>query len=248
MEEPGAEAEAEAGGAGRVWGAKDAVGARPRAQGVHSPCQERPSGGAAWPGRAGGPWHGRWRCQLIPAAGPQPEQEALGAGSPAFGEEEEEEKDLNKALGVERFEEILNDAHPRNAEEAGRSYGEEDFECERGQGWARSRERAGSGRGEQGVGNWQEMGRERSTDSRSPQSTASRPTTSTTRSPRTCPPTPAARRGSRKRAKRRPGVPLSPERPPPSRKPKRMRMRRATQRRSARRRSCGSLGQPRLCR
>uniref|UniRef100_A0A8C3NZU6 Anion exchange protein 2 n=1 Tax=Cyanoderma ruficeps TaxID=181631 RepID=A0A8C3NZU6_9PASS len=65
-----------------------------------------------------------------PAAGPQPEQEALGAGSPAFGDEEEE-KDLNKALGVERFEEILNDAHPRNAEEAGRSYGEEDFEYHR---------------------------------------------------------------------------------------------------------------------
>uniref|UniRef100_A0A8C5U7F4 Anion exchange protein n=1 Tax=Malurus cyaneus samueli TaxID=2593467 RepID=A0A8C5U7F4_9PASS len=73
---------------------------------------------------------GSARCLLIPAAGPQPEQEALGAGSPAFVEEEEE-KDLNKALGVERFEEILNDAHPRSAEEAGRSYGEEDFEYHR---------------------------------------------------------------------------------------------------------------------
>ncbi|KAM6142204.1 anion exchange protein 2 [Phoenicopterus ruber ruber] len=70
------------------------------------------------------------RRPLSPAAGPQPEQEALGAGSPVFGEEEEE-KDLNKALGVERFEEILCDAHPRNAEEAGRSYGEEDFEYHR---------------------------------------------------------------------------------------------------------------------
>uniref|UniRef100_A0A663M4X2 Anion exchange protein n=1 Tax=Athene cunicularia TaxID=194338 RepID=A0A663M4X2_ATHCN len=60
---------------------------------------------------------------------PIPEQEALGAGSPVFGEEEE--KDLNKALGVERFEEILCDTHPRNAEEAGRSYGEEDFEYHR---------------------------------------------------------------------------------------------------------------------
>ncbi|XP_017591799.1 PREDICTED: anion exchange protein 2, partial [Corvus brachyrhynchos] len=69
-----------------------------------------------------------------------------GAGSPVFGEEEEE-KDLNKALGVERFEEILNDAHPRNAEEAGRSYSEEDFECEQGQGLARSREWAGSRQG-----------------------------------------------------------------------------------------------------
>ncbi|XP_056190108.1 anion exchange protein 2 isoform X1 [Falco biarmicus] len=60
----------------------------------------------------------------------RPEQETPGAGSPVFGEEEEE-KDLNKALGVERFEEILCDAHPRNAEEAGRSYGEEDFEYHR---------------------------------------------------------------------------------------------------------------------
>lgn len=111
-----------------------------------------PSRGAACPGRAGaggtvGGCAGAAAVRpLIPAARPQPEQEALGAGSPAFGEEEEE-KDLNKALGVERFEEILNDAHPRNAEEAGRSYGEEDFECERGQGRAQSRERAGSGRG-----------------------------------------------------------------------------------------------------
>uniref|UniRef100_A0A8C8BLH2 Anion exchange protein n=1 Tax=Otus sunia TaxID=257818 RepID=A0A8C8BLH2_9STRI len=68
---------------------------------------------------------------LSPAAVPQPEQEVPGAGSPVFGEEEEEEKDLNKALGVERFEEILCDTHPRNAEEAGRSYGEEDFEYHR---------------------------------------------------------------------------------------------------------------------
>ncbi|RLV89321.1 hypothetical protein DV515_00014960 [Chloebia gouldiae] len=67
---------------------------------------------------------------IVSSACQSPEQEALGAGSPAFGEEEEE-KDLNKALGVERFEEILNDAHPRNAEEAGRSYGEEDFEYHR---------------------------------------------------------------------------------------------------------------------
>ncbi|XP_062424590.1 anion exchange protein 2 isoform X2 [Rhea pennata] len=59
----------------------------------------------------------------------QPEQDALGPGSPKFGEEEE--KDLNKALGVERFEEILCDSYPRNAEEAGRSYSEEDFEYHR---------------------------------------------------------------------------------------------------------------------
>ncbi|XP_027759602.1 anion exchange protein 2 isoform X1 [Empidonax traillii] len=68
---------------------------------------------------------------IVSTAFQSPEQEALGAGSPVFGEEEEEEKDLNKALGVERFEEILSDTHPRNAEEAGRSYGEEDFEYHR---------------------------------------------------------------------------------------------------------------------
>lgn len=67
---------------------------------------------------------------IVSSAFQSPEQEALGAGSPVFGEEEEE-KDLNKALGVERFEEILSDTHPRNAEEAGRSYGEEDFEYHR---------------------------------------------------------------------------------------------------------------------
>ncbi|KAM9304448.1 anion exchange protein 2 [Morus bassanus] len=67
---------------------------------------------------------------IVSSAFQSPEQEALGASSPAFGEEEEE-KDLNKALGVERFEEILCDTHPRNAEEAGRSYGEEDFEYHR---------------------------------------------------------------------------------------------------------------------
>lgn len=118
-------------------------------------------------------------CPLSPAAGLQPEQEALGASSPVFGEEEEE-KDLNKALGVERFEEILSDAHPRNAEEAGRSYGEEDFECEWGPG-AAGGQRAG---GRQGANLPCPL-----------QTTASRPTTSTTRSPHTCPPTPAARRG-----------------------------------------------------
>uniref|UniRef100_A0A8D2KV22 Anion exchange protein n=1 Tax=Varanus komodoensis TaxID=61221 RepID=A0A8D2KV22_VARKO len=44
---------------------------------------------------------------------------------------EEEERDLTKALRVERFEEILQDSHPRNVEEPGRSYGEEDFEYHR---------------------------------------------------------------------------------------------------------------------
>ena len=62
----------------------------------------------------------------------QPEPPAPGPASPPLAEEEE--KDLNKALGVERFEEILSDAHPRSVEEPGRIYGEEDFECEWGTG------------------------------------------------------------------------------------------------------------------
>ncbi|XP_069715192.1 anion exchange protein 2 isoform X2 [Phaenicophaeus curvirostris] len=60
-----------------------------------------------------------------------PEQDVPGAVSPAFPAEEEEEKDLNKALGVERFEEILNDARARGSDDPGRSYGEEDFEYHR---------------------------------------------------------------------------------------------------------------------
>ncbi|KAM6134358.1 anion exchange protein 2 [Pterocles gutturalis] len=69
---------------------------------------------------------------IVTAAFPSPEQDVAGAVSPAFGEEEEEEeRDLNKALGVERFEEILSEARPRSAEEPGRCYGEEDFEYHR---------------------------------------------------------------------------------------------------------------------
>ncbi|XP_060638777.2 anion exchange protein 2 isoform X1 [Anolis sagrei] len=65
-----------------------------------------------------------------------PEQEAPGPSAPStsspppFGPQEEE-RDLSKALRVERFDEILQDAHPRNVEEAGRSYSEEDFEYHR---------------------------------------------------------------------------------------------------------------------
>uniref|UniRef100_A0A8D2JGH0 Anion exchange protein n=1 Tax=Varanus komodoensis TaxID=61221 RepID=A0A8D2JGH0_VARKO len=68
-----------------------------------------------------------------PSAPPQPEQDGLSPPSPAFGGpgQEEEERDLTKALRVERFEEILQDSHPRNVEEPGRSYGEEDFEYHR---------------------------------------------------------------------------------------------------------------------
>lgn len=58
----------------------------------------------------------------------QPEPESLGPGTPGFPEQEEDE--LHRTLGVERFEEILHEAGSRGGEEPGRSYGEEDFECE----------------------------------------------------------------------------------------------------------------------
>ena len=43
--------------------------------------------------------------------------------------EEEDEGDLNKALGVQTFQQILNPA-PRVPDEQHRAYNEEDFECE----------------------------------------------------------------------------------------------------------------------
>lgn len=58
----------------------------------------------------------------------QPEPEIVGPGTPGFPEQEED--DLHRTLGVERFEEILQEAGSRGGEELGRSYGEEDFECE----------------------------------------------------------------------------------------------------------------------
>lgn len=58
----------------------------------------------------------------------QPEPESLGPAAPGFPEQEEDE--LHRTLGVERFEEILQEAGSRGGEEPGRSYGEEDFECE----------------------------------------------------------------------------------------------------------------------
>ncbi|XP_044092035.1 anion exchange protein 2-like, partial [Neovison vison] len=60
---------------------------------------------------------------------PQPEPESLGPGAPGFPEQEEDE--LHRTLGVERFEEILQEAGSRGGEEPGRSYGEEDFEYHR---------------------------------------------------------------------------------------------------------------------
>ncbi|XP_063309008.1 anion exchange protein 2 isoform X1 [Pelobates fuscus] len=43
----------------------------------------------------------------------------------------EDDGDVIKALGVERFEEILNDVHPRSPTELGKSYSEEDFQYHR---------------------------------------------------------------------------------------------------------------------
>ncbi|XP_064131113.1 anion exchange protein 2 isoform X2 [Loxodonta africana] len=58
-----------------------------------------------------------------------PEPESLSPGTPGFPEQEEDE--LHRTLGVERFEAILQEAGSRGAEEPGRSYGEEDFEYHR---------------------------------------------------------------------------------------------------------------------
>ncbi|KAM5188921.1 anion exchange protein 2 isoform 1-T2 [Callospermophilus lateralis] len=58
-----------------------------------------------------------------------PEPESVGPGTPGFPEQEEDE--LHRTLGVERFEEILQEAGSRGGEEPGRSYGEEDFEYHR---------------------------------------------------------------------------------------------------------------------
>uniref|UniRef100_A0A4X1UVP6 Anion exchange protein n=1 Tax=Sus scrofa TaxID=9823 RepID=A0A4X1UVP6_PIG len=60
---------------------------------------------------------------------PQPEPESLGPVTPGFPEQEEDE--LHRTLGLERFEEILQEAGSRGGEEPGRSYGEEDFEYHR---------------------------------------------------------------------------------------------------------------------
>ncbi|XP_010855664.1 PREDICTED: anion exchange protein 2 [Bison bison bison] len=61
----------------------------------------------------------------------QPEPESLGpVTAPGFAAEQEEDE-LHRTLGVERFEEILQEAGSRGGEELGRSYGEEDFEYHR---------------------------------------------------------------------------------------------------------------------
>lgn len=67
-------------------------------------------------------------CLLSTPSSSQPETESLSPAAPGFPEQEEDE--LHRTLGVERFEEILQEAGSRGGEEPGRSYGEEDFECE----------------------------------------------------------------------------------------------------------------------
>ncbi|XP_029443090.1 anion exchange protein 2 [Rhinatrema bivittatum] len=68
--------------------------------------------------------------EIVSSAIQSPEPETPSLSSPRY-EEPEEETDLNKALGVERFEEILQESHPRSVDELGRSYSEEDFEYHR---------------------------------------------------------------------------------------------------------------------
>ncbi|XP_069066838.1 anion exchange protein 2 isoform X3 [Pleurodeles waltl] len=60
-----------------------------------------------------------------------PESDVLNRGRSKFELEDDEEHDLNKTLGVERFDEILQDSHTHTADELGRTYSEEDFEYHR---------------------------------------------------------------------------------------------------------------------
>lgn len=87
-------------------------------------------------------------CLLSIPSSSQPEPESLGPTVPGFPEQEEDE--LHRTLGVERFEEILLETGSRGGEEPGRCYGEEDFECEGDtlkRGWGPSGLTAHKGRG-----------------------------------------------------------------------------------------------------
>ena len=90
-------------------------------------------------------------CVLTAPSSPQPEPESLGPVTPGFPEQEEEDE-LHRTLGVERFEEILQEAGSRGGEEPGRSYGEADFECEGARG-------GGGERGGQGCSGCQDGAR-----------------------------------------------------------------------------------------
>lgn len=196
-------------------------------------------GRGGWSGSlalGGGSWgRRRWRqgevsWVLRAPSSSQPEPESLGPVTPGFPEQEEDE--LHRTLGVERFEEILQEAGSRGGEEPGRSYGEEDFECEGG--------REAGPRGRQGCSGlmaWRvgpgagQLGREAvpagSQDPSSLQTTASPPTTSTTHCPPTCLRTPGAERQPRAQAGSRAGAlePPPPGRPLPSRRARKRKMR-----------------------
>ncbi|KAM8978364.1 LOW QUALITY PROTEIN: anion exchange protein 2 [Sarcophilus harrisii] len=71
-----------------------------------------------------GPGPGPFRTPEPEGSGPH-----AGPGCPPFAEPEDHE--LHRTLGLERFEEILQEAGSRSGDEPGRSYGEEDFEYHR---------------------------------------------------------------------------------------------------------------------
>ncbi|XP_036616085.1 anion exchange protein 2 isoform X1 [Trichosurus vulpecula] len=71
-----------------------------------------------------GPGPGPFRTPEPEGSGPH-----AGPGCPPFAEQEDDE--LHRTLGLERFDEILQEAGSRSGDEPGRSYGEEDFEYHR---------------------------------------------------------------------------------------------------------------------
>lgn len=164
----------------------------------------------------------------------QPEPESLGpVTAPGFAAEQEEDE-LHRTLGVERFEEILQEAGSRGGEELGRSYGEEDFECEGVGGGELGADRVllragglGAGRG-WGPASWRGGSRAHWQPVHlSLQTIASLPITSTTRCPPTCLLTPGAERHPRAQGGSPAGAPEPPRlgRPPPSRRARKRRMR-----------------------
>uniref|UniRef100_F6UBP3 Anion exchange protein n=1 Tax=Monodelphis domestica TaxID=13616 RepID=F6UBP3_MONDO len=69
------------------------------------------------------------RPTLGTGPGPEGSGPHAGPGCPPFAEQEDDE--LHRTLGLERFDEILQEAGSRSGDEPGRSYGEEDFEYHR---------------------------------------------------------------------------------------------------------------------
>ncbi|XP_078518959.1 anion exchange protein 2 isoform X2 [Lissotriton helveticus] len=68
---------------------------------------------------------------ILSSAVQNPESDVLNQGRSKFELEDDEEHDLNKTLGVERFDEILQESHSHSADDLGRTYSEEDFEYHR---------------------------------------------------------------------------------------------------------------------